>query len=268
MDDGPSRGRPWCLDEFTAFAETLADASREILLASGRQRPGVEVKDDLSPVTEIDRKIEDRLRQMITEAYPAHGIIGEERETSSPESDFVWVIDPIDGTFQFIAGIPVFGSLIALTRDGIPIIGVVDLPMTDDRWVGSEGRPTRHNGKQVPGRHCRELSAALLSTTTPDVFKNEELQTLERLKAATRWTVYGGGCLAYMLLLTGNIDVVIEVGLDAFDYCALVPVIEGAGGVITDWEGEALDLHSGSRILVSGGTLLHAEALNVVAQEP
>ena len=255
------------LDGFTRFAERLADTSREILRSASAQRPRAEVKDDSSPVTALDRAVEDRLRDMIAREYPDHGMVGEERGAARPEREHVWVLDPIDGTLAFLAGIPVFGTLIALVRGGVPAIGVIDLPATGDRWVGCEGRPTRHNGAAVRARPCAELSTALLSTSNPDFYGAAEFEAFERLKAAVRWTVYGGSCLAYARIASGRIDLGIDAGLDPVDYCALVPVIRGAGGAITDWEGGALSLHSGSRILAAGDPRAHAQALDLLARD-
>ncbi len=254
------------LDGFTRFAERLADASREILLSASAQKPRAEVKGDSSPVTAVDRAVEDRLRDMIAREYPDHGIVGEERGAAAAERDHVWVLDPIDGTLAFLAGIPVFGTLIALIRDGVPALGVIDLPVTGDRWVGCEGRPTTHNGEAVRARPCTELSTALLSTSNPDFYGAAEFEAFARLKSAVRWTVYGGSCLAYARIASGRIDLGIDAGLDPVDYCALVPVIRGAGGAITDWQGRALNLGSGSRILAAGDPHAHARALGILAQ--
>ncbi len=254
------------LGEFSAFAGQRADASRAQLRASLGRPVQADPKGDGSPVTAIDRAVEARLREMIAARYPDHGIVGEERGAARPESDSVWVIDPIDGTLAFLAGIPVFGTLIALVRGGAPAIGVIDLPATGERWVGCEGRPTMHNGEAVRARPCAELSTALLSTSNPDFYGEAEFEAFERLKASTRWTVYGGSCLAYARIASGRIDVGVDAGLDPVDYCALVPVIRGAGGAITDWEGRALSLGSGSRVLAAGDPRAHARALEILAR--
>jgi len=253
------------LEQLIRFAERLADASREILLSAPAQRPRAEVKDDSSPVTTVDRAVEDRLRDMIAREYPDHGIVGEERGAAAPERDTVWVLDPIDGTLAFLAGIPVFGTLIALLRDGVPAIGVIDLPVTGARWVGCEGRPTTHNGEAVRARPCAELSTALLSTSNPDFYGDAEFEAFERLKSAARWTVYGGSCLAYAQIASGRIDLGIDTGLDPVDYCALVPVIRGAGGVITDWRGNQLTLDSDGTVLAVGDRTLQAKTLALIA---
>ena len=155
---------------------------------------------------------------MIAERFPEHGIVGEEHGVSASEREHVWVLDPIDGTLAFLAGIPVFGTLIALARGGVPLVGVIDMPATGERWIGAEGVATTRNGEAVTVRPCADLSAALLSTSNPDFYSDAERPAFERLKAAARWTVYGGSCLAYAQLASGRIDVGVDTGLDAFDY--------------------------------------------------
>jgi histidinol phosphatase-like enzyme (inositol monophosphatase family) len=250
---------------FAEFAGRLADASGEIIRAAAQGAVSGQAKGDGSPVTAVDQAVEDRLREMIAAAYPAHGIVGEERGASAPDREFVWVLDPIDGTLPFLAGLPVYGTLIALLRDRAPLLGVIDMPATGERWVGCAGRPTTRNGAPVAVRACAELSAALLSTSNPDFYGPADYRTLQRLKAATRWTVYGGSCMAYAQIASGRIDVGVDVEFDPFDYLALVPVIGGAGGVITDWEGAPLTLDSGGRLIAAGDARAHAQALRLLA---
>ena len=253
------------MKEFLAFAEELADASRALLVEAARRPHEGEKKSDGSPVTPIDRAVEARLREMIGHAYPDHGMVGEEHGASRPESGYVWVLDPIDGTLPFLAGLPVYGTLIALLRDGVPVIGVIDLPATAERWVGLTGTPTTRNHEPVRVRPCLDLSQALMSTSNIDFYGEHDRPALEALKAATRWTVYGGSCMAYAQLASGRIDLAIDVAFDVYDYLALVPVIEGAGGIITDWRGAPLTLASGDRIIAAGDRRVHGAALAVLA---
>lgn len=249
------------LDRLVAFAESLADASGKILLAANARRPTVELKPDRSLVTRIDRRIERRLRAMILRHYPGHGILGEEAGGQNLGAELIWVIDPIDGTAPFVAGVPVFGTLIALLRRGEPIIGIVDHPVTGDRWVGARGRPTIRNGKRCRTRNCRTLKDALMSASNPDFFKPADRPGFEALRSRTQWRIYGGSCFSYGLLASGRTDVAIDAGLNIHDYAAFRPVIEGAGGVITDWEGRPITLRTGKRILAAGNATLHREAL-------
>ena len=253
------------LNEFTTFAGQLADASRARLRATIGQPVEADPKGDGSPVTAFDRAVEAQLREMIAARYPDHGIVGEEHGASAPEREWVWVLDPIDGTLAYLAGIPVFGTLIALLRGGVPLVGVIDMPATEQRWLGCRGRPSTLNGAPVRTRTCAALSTALVSTSNPDFYGAADRPALDRLKAATRWTVYGGSCLAYAQLAAGRIDLGLDVAFDPYDYLALVPVIEGAGGRITDWRGESLTLDSGDRILAAGDPARHAEALAILA---
>jgi histidinol phosphatase-like enzyme (inositol monophosphatase family) len=195
---------------------------------------------------------------------PGHGITGEERGDTALDREFVWVIDPIDGTLPFLANLPVFGTLIALLHNEKPVLGVIDMPATQERWIGCAGLATTLNGEPVRARDCADLSAALLSTSNPDFYGASDLQAFERLKAKVRWTVYGGSCMAYAQLATGRIDVGVDVALDIFDYLALVPVIEGAGGVVTDWEANPLTRKSGGRLIAAGDRRAHDQALEVL----
>jgi len=253
------------MKDFLTFAETLADASRAIIREAVRKPFDLEIKGDGSPVTAVGKAVEDRLPVMIAEAYPDHGIVWEERGASSPERALVWALDPSDGTLPFLAGIPVYGTLIALLRNKAPLIGVIDMPATGERWVGCEGQPTTRNGAPATVRPCEALSGALLSTSNPDFYGEADAPALERMKATTRWTVYGGSCMAYAQIASGRIDVGLDVAFDVFDYRALAPIIEGAGGVITDWRGEPLTLASGDRLLAAGDARVHGAALAVLA---
>lgn len=253
------------LDAFAAFAQRLADEARILFAPAISQAPSVEVKSDRSLVTALDRAIEVRLRDLIEETYPHHGIYGEEEGHVRLDAEYVWVLDPIDGTAPFIAGVPVFGTLIALLHRGKPVLGVMDFPVTQDRWVGIEGRQTQRLGSPCRTRPCDSLADAMLTASNPDFFAPEELPAFEALRQRTRWRIYGGCCLSYGLLASGRTDVAIDARLKLYDYAPFIPVIQGAGGVITDWDGRALTLDNcGPRILAAGDARRHAEALQLV----
>ena len=252
------------LREFSAFAGRLADASRACIQAMNQETLQIIRKGDGSPVTTVDRAAEDAIREMIAGEYPGHGIVGEERGDTAPDSEFVWVIDPIDGTLPFLAGFPVYGTLIALLHNETPVLGVVDMPVTQERWIGCAGSPTTCNGAPVRSRACDDLSAALLSTSNPDFYGAVDFQAFGRLKEKARWTVYGGSCMAYARIATGRIDVGVDVNFDIHDYLALVPVIEGAGGTITDWEANPLTLKSGGRLIAAGDARMHGQAVEIL----
>lgn len=255
------------MKDYILFAERLADTGRAIIREAARNPVEPEIKPDGSPVTAVDKAVEDAMRALIAERFPDHGILGEERQDSAPEAEMKWIIDPIDGTLPFLAGIPVFGTLIALVRGEVPVLGIIDMPMTGDRWVGCEGQATTRNASPVRGRDCGELSQALMSSSNPDFYGERDRPALGRLNAATRWCVYGGSCMAYAQIASGRIDLGIDVNFDIHDYLALVPVIQGAGGVITDWDGAALTINSGDRFIAAGDARVHAQALAVLNGE-
>ena len=221
----------------------------------------VDAKADASPVTVADREAEAAMRVIIEEAFPMHGILGEEHGAARTESEYVWVLDPIDGTQSFVTGKPLFGILIALTRRGVPILGVMDMPALGERWVGARGRPTRLNGAPVRARPCSRLADAWLYATSPQMFPPGDFEAFEGLRRQTRRAVYGAECYAYALLAAGFVDLVVEATMKAYDYCALVPLVEGAGGAVTDWRGRRLDLASDGRVLASGDARMHAAAV-------
>jgi len=253
------------LDEFIAFAQVLAEEARQLFAPHIGHAPTVEVKSDRSLVTALDRAIEVRLRELIDARYPQHGIYGEEEGHVRLDAEYVWVLDPIDGTAPFIAGVPVFGTLLALLHRGVPVLGVMDFPVTRERWMGAAGRPTLHQGHVCHTRACDSLADAMLTASNPDFFAPEELPAFEALRQRTRWRIYGGCCLSYGLLASGRTDVAIDAKLKLYDYAPFIPVIEGAGGVITDWQGRALTLDNcGPRILAAGDARRHHEALELV----
>ncbi len=250
-------------DDCAAFALALADEARAMLAGAAAARPEVELKPDRSFVTDLDRTVELRLRERIAGRYPAHGVIGEEG-AAPVVRDLTWVLDPIDGTAAFIAGMPVYGTLIALLRDGAPVLGIIDLPSTGDRWLGIAGAPTRHGAARCTTRACATLGEAILSASNPDFFSDAELPALEALRNATAWRIYGGACRAYGLLASGRTDLAIDTRLKLWDYAPYVPIIEGAGGIITDWQGRRLGMQSGPQILAAGSAARHREALALV----
>jgi len=252
-------------EDLTRFAVRLASEARAMLLAGQAARSSAILKPDRTFVTDLDAAIEAHLRSLIGETYPDHGIVGEEADSCRVDADYVWILDPIDGTAPFIAGVPVYGTLIALAHRGVPVIGIMDLPVTAERWVGVAGAVTTHNGVPVSVRSCADLSGAILTASNPDFFAAEETPALEALKARTAWRIYGGCCMAYGLLANGRTDVAIDTRLKIYDYAPFKPIIEGAGGVITDWTGRPIDLMSGPRILAAGDPARHREALALIA---
>ena len=241
-----------CADEFIALANRLADAAGEVTRPVFRGKLEIDLKADNSPVTEADIAVENLLRDMISDAYPDHGLIGEEQASVNAGAEFVWVIDPIDGTRQFISGIPMFTCLIALMRGGRPLIGIIDQPVIKDRWVGAAGRETIFNGGPVRTRACASLSEAVLNTSNPVLFEGPDRAAFERLREAAAWTHYGVDAYGVGLIANGAMDITVQNDIKVYDYCPWVPIIEGAGGRVTDWRGAPISLATGDKILVSG----------------
>ena len=249
------------------FAHILADAAGEIVRAAARSRRVVHRKADASPVTEIDRAVELRLREMIAAHYPGHGVIGEEFGDDRRGAGQVWVLDPIDGTKAFMAGLPVYGTLIGLARAGRPVLGIIEQPVTRERWTGIDGDGTWYNGERAHAGACRRLSDALVCTTSHEYYEGEDADAFGRIVSGSRWMVYGGNCLAFAQVACGFVDVALETNVGVYDYCALVPVVENAGGVMTGWRGEPLTIEpaKGGRIMASGNRVLHEAAMACVA---
>ena len=253
--------------DFVEFAHRLADAAGEIVRPAARLRRVAHRKADESPVTEIDRAVEVRLREMIAARYPAHGVVGEEFGNDREEADHVWVLDPVDGTKAFMAGLPVYGTLIGLARGGHPVLGIIDQPVTRERWTGIDGDGTWYNGERVHTDACARLSDALVCTTSSEYYEGADAHGFRRIVSRSRWMVYGGNCLAFAQVACGFVDVALETKVGVHDYCALVPVVENAGGVMTGWRGEPLTLESapGGRILASGNRTVHDAAMACLA---
>ena len=234
------------------LAQRLADAAGAAIRPYFRAEHGLETKDDASPVTLADTAAEAAMRRLIIAERPMDGIIGEEEEERAGSNGRTWVLDPIDGTRSFIVGRPIFGTLIALLEDGWPVLGVIDQPIIGERWLGVTGRPTLFNGKPAESRRCRELSQALLATTSPALFTDDQLHAFEHVDAAVMSTVLGGDCYNYGLVASGHLDLVIEAGLKLHDFAALVPVVEGAGGRMCDWQGDPLHAGSTGEVIAAG----------------
>jgi len=249
------------MQTFIDLAQVLADAARPEIMSRFRTGIAVDAKSDASPVTEADRTAERVMRKIINDTYPEHGILGEEYGSENVDAEFVWVLDPIDGTNSFVTGKPLFGTLIALCQNGVPIVGVIDAPGMDERWVGAKGQRSTLNGKAIKTRTCPALDKAWLYATTPDLFEGANEAAFKRLSKTAWRTVYGGDCYAYGLLAAGHVDLVCEASLGTYDVAALAPVIEGAGGMLTDWDGAPVTLQSDGRVLAAGDKVTHSAAL-------
>jgi histidinol-phosphatase len=205
------------------------------------------------------------MRRLIAARFPGHGIIGEEFGRERADAEFVWVLDPIDGTKSFISGVPLFGTLIALARRGHPILGIIDQPISRERWIGAASRPSLFNGSPIRCRPCPSLAAASLFATSPDMFSGADKAAFGRVAEAVKLVRFGADCYAYGLLALGLIDLVIESSLKPYDFSAMVPVVEGAGGVASDWRGAPLTIESDGRVIIAGDRRMHEAALRLLA---
>lgn len=245
--------------DFLAVAEEAADLAGRVIRPLFRSALLVEAKGDASPVTEADRAAERAIRDLLAARLPTHGVIGEEYGNERAEAEWVWVLDPIDGTRAFVTGRPLFGTLIGLLHRGTPVLGIIDQPVTGERWIGVAGQRTtlRSPIGGTPGcRPCATLAEAELSCTSPDMFDAATAPRFAAVKAAARRTTWGGDCIAYGLLAIGLVDVVVDATMKPWDWAALVPVIEGAGGSCTDWAGRKLTLDGDGSVLAVGDPAL------------
>jgi histidinol phosphatase-like enzyme (inositol monophosphatase family) len=257
-----------------ALAHRLADAAGAAIRPLFRGNWESERKADRSPVTEADRAAEAAIRAILDKERPDDGILGEEYGLTREKAGRRWVLDPIDGTISFMAGRPIFGTLIALMQDGWPVLGVIDQPVARERWAGAVGQGTTFNGKAVNARACPSLDGAVLATSSPHYFGREEADGYMKLAGAVganerqATIVYGGDCYNYGLLASGHIDIVCEAGMAIYDYAALVPVVEGAGGTMSDWQGNPLDADSDGTVLALGDPARLDDVLEAMGNSP
>ena len=256
--------------DFAAFVDRLADISGDAIrpffrtaLSADNKNPG----GAFDPVTAADRAAEQAMRAIIRENFPDHGVIGEEFGADRPESDHVWVLDPIDGTKSFISGMPAWGTLIALTKGGAPVYGMMHQPFIRERFFG-DGKISRYRGpageRRLAARACERLEDAVLFTTSPLLMNTTDRAKFERVERAARLSRYGGDCYAYCMIAAGQIDLVIETEIKPYDIAALIPIITGAGGIVTTWEGKPAS--NGGRIIAAGDRRLHEAAMKTLAE--
>ena len=251
--------------DFAAFVDQLATVSGDAILPFFRTALSVENKSRggaFDPVTAADRSAEAAMRALIKKHFPEHGVVGEEHGSERPDAEFVWVLDPIDGTKSFISGMPAWGTLIALTRAGEPVYGMMHQPFTRERFFG-DGGAAHYRGpageRALRTRRCGTLAEATLMTTSPLLMDEAERTAFRRVEQAVQLSRYGGDCYAYCMLAAGHVDLVIECGLKPHDVVALIPIIAGAGGVMTTWDGAPAK--TGGRIVAAGDPRLHAAAM-------
>lgn len=254
--------------DFAAFVDRLAKVAGEAILPFFRTALAIEnkkLKGAFDPVTAADRAAETAMRALIREHFPAHGIVGEEFDDVKSDAPYTWVLDPIDGTKSFIAGMPVWGTLIGLCRDDAPVYGMMAQPFIGERFTG-DGVTAKYRGpageRKLMTRKCETLDDALLFTTSPHLFSAAEKERYERVEKNVRLPRFGADCYAYCMIAAGYVDLVIEAGLDSYDIVPLIPIIEGAGGIVTTWRGESA--YKGGQIIAAGDKRVHAAALEIL----
>jgi histidinol phosphatase-like enzyme (inositol monophosphatase family) len=256
--------------DFSRFVDELATVSGQAILPFFRAAFTTEDKatgqTPFDPVTEADRAGEAAMRQLIRRTFPEHGILGEEFGTEGEGAEYTWVLDPIDGTRGFIAGLPLWGTLIGLTRAGTPAYGLMNQPFLGERFSG-DGQSAQYRGphgtRRLLTRRRASLTEAIAATTDPRLFgEGREREGYQRIESAARLTRFGTDCYAYCMLAAGQIDLVIEAGLKPYDIVALIPVVEGAGGVVSTWDGGPAG--SGGTVVAAGDKRLHAAALEML----
>jgi myo-inositol-1(or 4)-monophosphatase len=254
--------------DFAAFVDELATVAGDAIRPFFRTSLGVDNKSRtgaFDPVTGADRAAEQAMRMLIRKTFPEHGIVGEEFGSEGGDRSYVWVLDPIDGTKSFISGMPAWGTLIALLRSGEPVFGIMNQPFIRERFSGDGGRasyrgPAGERALRV--RACPDLARAVLFTTSPLLMNEGDRETFSRVEKAVRLSRYGGDCYAYCMLAAGHVDLVIETELKPYDVLPLMPIIVGAGGIVTSWDGGAPN--AGGRIIAAGDARVHAAALELL----
>ena len=256
------------ISEYLRFAQSLVRRVGKELLSRFRTDLAVDNKslgDGFDPVTDVDKKIERLMRDAITRQYPAHGIVGEEYD-DQPGNGLTWIIDPIDGTRAFMTGMLHWGTLLGLSEGTTPIIGTMYQPFADELfWGTSMEAGYWHQKKQTPlhTRQCKALTDAMMGTTGPEYYRqNEELEGLKRLRDHVLFTRFGGDCYVFAMVAMGQLDIGLEASLKPCDIQPMIPIIQGAGGVVTTWDGG--DATRGGRVVAAGDPELHAAALELL----
>lgn len=248
------------ISDISDTIQHMLDTASKITMQHFRSPVEFDIKQDDSPVTIADRAAEQALRDILAKRFPQHAIYGEEQGHSAGDGG-TWVIDPIDGTKSFLLGNPLFGCLVGFVEDNVVQAGGLAMPALNEIWTADRTGRTLLNGKPCRVSQCEQLQQADILTSSPDFFNSEELKQFNQLCEQTRYRRYGGDCYTYAMLAGGWVDLVVESGLFPFDYLPLVPIVEQAGGVISDWQGNALNLNSGSQVIASATPKLHEAAL-------
>ncbi|HJN75849.1 MAG TPA: inositol monophosphatase family protein [Myxococcota bacterium] len=252
------------MKEFVELAQRMADVGAALVREGYEVLGEVEGKSDGSPVTAIDREVEMRLREMVAERFPRHGFIGEEFPPENPDAECVWIVDPIDGTRSFIAGLPTFAVLIALRRAGRMVLGVIDQPVLRERWVGLDGHGTTRNGQPCRVAECASLDVAVLQTSGPLAHSRAVFPRMVPVHRAAGALIYEGEAVGFGLLARGRVDLIVDGCLKLHDIAGPLVVMREAGAIVTDWRGRPLGREHDGSLLAAGDPRVHAEALELL----
>ena len=251
--------------DLLSIANALADAAAAHSMRHFRTPLDIITKADESPVTLADRAAETAMREILAVRAAADGIFGEEHGLERLDAGRVWVLDPIDGTRSFITGSPLWGTLIGVLQGSRVVLGMIDMPVLEERWIGQAGQGATRDGQPVHASGCTNVAEARIVTTSPDIFAPADWQAFDRLSRQCAMRRFGGDCYGYAQLAGGTIDLVVETGLQPYDYLGPAGVIEAAGGVITDWQGQPLGLESDGRVIAAATPELHRQAMAILA---
>ena len=255
------------IQDLLKFANSFADISGNILKKKFSKNFKIQEKKDGSFVTNIDKEIELKFREKLQKNFPSHSVLGEEFGLEIKDSNFIWVIDPLDGTHNFISGKPIFGTLISCIENNQPVLGLIDIPILKQRWYGGYKKGVKFNGKKCslisPAKKYREL---IVSSTSILMFENKYEKIIKKIYNETRFPIFGCDCYSYGLLLSGKVDQIIEAKMKPWDYMAQVALINEQGGVITDWNGNQLSIESDGKVIASIEKNHHKRTLRYLNQ--
>ena len=246
------------------LANKCADASGKIIKKYFRKKIKINLKKDNTPFTKADIEAEKIIRELILKQEPNCGFVGEETGSINMNREYCWVVDPLDGTKSFITGKPTFGTLIGLLKNNKPVLGILNQPILNERWVGIAGVETKYNNKKVRVRKCKSIKGAKMYATSPMMFQERNKKIYKNVRAKIGECLFGADCYSHGLMSLGFVDVILEANLKPWDYIASASIISGAGGKITDWNDNDLNLQSDGRILATGDSNIHKQIIKII----
>ena len=246
------------------LANKCADASGKIIKKYFRKKIKINLKKDNTPFTKADIEAEKIIRELILKQEPNCGFVGEETGTINMNREYCWVVDPLDGTKSFITGKPSFGTLIGLLKNNKPVLGILNQPILNERWVGIAGVETKYNNKKVRVRKCKSIKGAKMYATSPMMFQGRNKKIYKNIRTKIGECLFGADCYSHGLMSLGFVDVILEANLKPWDYIASASIISGADGKITDWNDNDLNLQSDGRILATGDSNIHKQIIKII----